>query len=121
MNTATAMATAVAEATVLSTAQPASLSEVMRDNWWYFAILALFFAFLTFLQVLFSKSESKTSGLILPGISFGSAFLAAFFPAMFSTTMDFMQGLKVFLVVSVPAFFWLIVYVIVRIVVRKKK
>ena len=106
----TAFATPVAEST-------ASLG----NYWWYFVIFGLFFAFLTFVQVLFSKAENKKSGWILPGLAFGTALVAVLLLLLIGSSIDFMQALKTFLVFSAPAYPWLIIYVIVRIIMSKKK
>ena len=76
----TAFATPVAEST-------ASLG----NYWWYFVIFGLFFAFLTFVQVLLSKSDNKKSGWILPGLAFGGALMAVLLLLLIGSSIDFMQ------------------------------
>ncbi len=105
------------EATAALEAAPASLS----SYWWYFALFGLFFVLLTFVQVLFSKAQSKTSGLILPGVSFGSALFAVVLLLLTGSSIDFMSAFKTFLLLSAPAFVWLAVYIIVRIIIKNKK
>lgn len=104
------------EATVMAETTQASLG----SYWWYFVIFGLFFLLLTFVQVLFSKSESKTSGLILPGVCFGSALFAVVLLLLIGSSINFMSALKTFLLFSTPAFIWLAVYIIVRIIKKKK-
>ena len=108
------------EVTVLATPLAEGTAS-LGSYWWYFVIFGLFFALLTFVQVLFSKSDNKKSGFILPGLAFGGALMAVLLLLMIGSSITFMQALKTFLAFSAPAYVWLIVYGIVRIIMSKKK